>query len=173
MTNLATLLVDRGDREDGRGWYERANAAGDASAGQALQVHFGAGIDPRATEGGHRAWPDSAFTHGHVQQHDQVVARVLVGLDDQVPGLIIGAETPDGIAFLDVVDTICEVRGYAKQGAAYGYSKVRGLDAQLSVLSTPIAALVIARARLRRGNVYSATGAGRMLAQAIGTAGRH
>ncbi len=62
------------------------------------------------------------------------------------------------------------MHGYAKQGAAYGYSKVRGLNAQLAVLSTPIAAPVIARARLRRGNVASATGAGRMLAQAISTA---
>jgi len=43
-----------------------------------------------------------AFTHGHVQQLDQVGARVLAGLADQVPGLITGAEKADGIAFLDV-----------------------------------------------------------------------
>jgi len=111
-----------------------------------------------------------AFTHGHVQQLDQVGARVLAGLSQRIPGLIAGADTGQGLAFLDVDDTIREVHGYAKQGAAYGYSRVRGLNAQLAVLSTPVAAPVIARARLRRGNVASASGAGRMLAQAIATA---
>lgn len=111
-----------------------------------------------------------SFTHGHVQQLDQVAAGVLAGLGRRVPGLIDGAETDQGLAFLDVDDTIREVHGYAKQGAAYGYSRVRGLNAQLAVLSTPVAAPVIARARLRRGNVASATGAGRLLAQAITTA---
>jgi len=111
-----------------------------------------------------------SFTHGHVQQLDQVASWVLAGLSGRVPGLLAGAETDQGLAFLDVDDTIREVHGYAKQGAAYGYSRVRGLNAQLAVLSTPVAAPVIARARLRRGNVASATGAGRMLAQAITTA---
>jgi hypothetical protein len=111
-----------------------------------------------------------AFTHGHVQQLDAVGTRVLAGLTEQVPGLIVGAEHAEGLAFLDVDDTIREVHGYAKQGAAYGYSKVRGLNAQLTVLSTPLAAPVIAGARLRRGIVASATGAARMLAQAITTA---
>lgn len=40
---------------------------------------------------------------------------------------------------------------------------------QLTILSTPTAAPVIARARLRRGNTASAAGAGRLLAQAIST----
>lgn len=74
------------------------------------------------------------------------------------------------MAFIDVDDTIREVHGYAKQAAAYGYSKVRGLNIQLATICTPLAAPVIARARLRRGNVASQTGAGRMLAQAITTA---
>jgi len=111
-----------------------------------------------------------AFTHGHVQQLDAVGRLVLAGLTEQVPGLIAGAEHPEGLAFLDVDDTIREVHGYAKQGAAYGYSKVRGLNAQLAALSTPVAAPVILGARLRRGNVASATGAARMLAQSITTA---
>ncbi len=111
-----------------------------------------------------------SFTHGHVQQLDAIGARVLAGLTERVPGLIAGAESAQEMAFLDVDDTIREVHGYAKQGAAYGYSRVRGLNAQLAVLSTPIAAPVISRARLRRGNVASATGAGRLLAQAISTA---
>jgi Transposase DDE domain group 1 len=111
-----------------------------------------------------------SFTHGHVQQLDAVGARVLAGLAGRVPDLLAGANDTEGIAFLDVDDTIREVHGYAKQGAAYGYSGVRGLNAQLAVVSTPLAAPVIAAARLRRGNVASATGAGRLLAQAITTA---
>jgi len=111
-----------------------------------------------------------SFTHGHVQQLDAVAGRLLAGLTAQVPGLIAGAEHRDGLALIDLDDTIREVHGYAKQGAAYGYTRVRGLNAQLAVLSTPVAAPVILEARLRRGNVASATGAGRMTAQAITTA---
>lgn len=110
------------------------------------------------------------FTHGHVQQLDAIAARMLTGLVAQVPGLIVGAEHPQGLALIDLDDTIREVHGYAKQGAAYGYSKVRGLNAQLAVLSTAVAAPVIVKARLRRGNVASAAGAARMTAQAITTA---
>ena len=62
------------------------------------------------------------------------------------------------------------MHGYAKQAAGYGYTKVRGLNIQLAAVSTPLAAPVIARARLRKGNTGSAAGAGRMLAQAIATA---
>lgn len=111
-----------------------------------------------------------SFTHGHVQQVDAVGGRLLAGLTGRVPGLIAGANTGQGLAFIDVDDTIREVHGYAKQAAAYGYSRVRGLNVQLATLSTEVAAPVIARARLRRGNVASHTGAGRLLAQAIGTA---
>jgi len=66
--------------------------------------------------------------------------------------------------------TIREVHGYSKQAAAFGYTGVRGLNAQVAIVSTPIAAPVIAAARLRRGNVSSHAGAGRLLAQAIGCA---
>ena len=107
------------------------------------------------------------FTHGHVQQLDKISGQLLAGLSGRVPGLLAGAGP---IAFIDVDDTIREVHGYAKQAAAYGYSGVRGLNVQLATVSTPLAAPVIARARLRRGNVASHTGAGRILAQALTTA---
>ena len=111
-----------------------------------------------------------SFTHGHVQQLDAVGAGLLAGLTGRVPGVIAGADTDQGLAFLDVDDTIREVHGYAKQGAGYGYTRVRGLNIQVATLSTPLAAPVIARARLRKGSTASAKGAGRMLAQAITTA---
>ena len=117
-----------------------------------------------------------SFTHGHVQQLDKVNAGLLSGLVARVPGLLAGAGLDgegggagEGIAFVDVDDTIRGVHGYAKQGAGYGYSGVKGLNIQLATVSTPIAAPVIVRARLRRGNTASAKGAGRMLAQALTT----
>jgi hypothetical protein len=69
-----------------------------------------------------------SFTHGHVQQLDAVGGRFLAGLAQQVPGLVAGAGASDGIAFIDVDDTIRQVRGYAKQAAAYGYTVMRGLN---------------------------------------------
>lgn len=111
-----------------------------------------------------------SFTHGHVQQLDAVGARLLPALVGRVPGLLAGRGGPGGVTFVDVDDTIREVHGYAKQAAAFGYSRVRGLNVQLATVSTPTAAPLIARARLRRGNVASAAGAGRLLAQAVGTA---
>ncbi|WP_425552230.1 transposase, partial [Georgenia ruanii] len=110
-----------------------------------------------------------SFTHGHVQQLDKISGALLAGLARKVPALVSGAGAED-IAFVDVDDTIREVHGYAKQAAAYGYSRVRGLNVQLATLSTQVAAPVIVRARLRRGNVASHTGAGQLLAQALGTA---
>jgi len=114
-----------------------------------------------------------AFTHGHVQQLDKVNAGLLAGLSGQDPGLLAGTGGGGGggaIAFLDVDDTVREVHGHAKQSAAFGYTGQRGLNVQLATISSPTAAPVIARARLRKGNTASATGAGRLLAQAISTA---
>jgi hypothetical protein len=113
-----------------------------------------------------------SFSHGHVQQLDAVSARLLAGLARRVPGLLGGGDHPGGIAMLDVDDTIREVHGHQKQAAAFGYSGVRGLNAQLAVVSSPIAAPVIAAARLRRGNTASGKGGSRLLAQAIRTARR-
>jgi DDE family transposase len=62
------------------------------------------------------------------------------------------------------------VYGYAKQGADYGYTRVRGLHRLLATLSTPIAAPVIAGTRLRRGSAGSAKGAASVVAEAITTA---
>ena len=58
------------------------------------------------------------------------------------------------------------VYGHAKQGAAFGHTKiqgkhllVRGLNALAATISTPVAAPVIAATRLRGGNAASARGA--------------
>jgi hypothetical protein len=107
-----------------------------------------------------------AFTFGHVRQLDSVAAALLTALVKGTP-LLAGA---DQVTYLDVDDTMRETHGYAKQGAGYGYNKVKGLNALLATISTPIAAPVIGAARLRKGAVKSARGAGKLIAEALGTA---
>jgi hypothetical protein len=76
-----------------------------------------------------------AFTFGHVRQLDSVAAGMLVELAQRTPLLPAG----EAIAFLDVDDTIRATYGYAKQGARYGYSKVKGINALIPTLSTTAA----------------------------------
>ena len=61
------------------------------------------------------------FSHGQVRQLDAVNTRLLAGLAARCPGLLAGG---DGLVLVDVDDTVRQVHGYAKQGTAYGYSKV-------------------------------------------------
>jgi len=108
-----------------------------------------------------------SFTFGHVRQLDAVASRTLTGLAAAVPRLLAGTEA---MAFIDIDDTIREVHGYAKQGAAYGYCGVKGVNAQLAALSSPTCPPVIAAARLRRGNAVSGHGAPRLIGDAISAA---
>src|SRR3954462_70957 len=107
-----------------------------------------------------------SFTFGHVRQLDSIAAAFLTGLAVAAP-LLPGAEQ---VAFLDLDDTIRETHGYAKQGVGYGYNKIKGLNALLATVSTPLAAPVVAASRLRKGAVNSARGAGKLLAEALRTA---
>jgi hypothetical protein len=107
-----------------------------------------------------------SFTFGHVRQLDAVASRLLVNLAIRAP-LLAGA---DQVAYLDIDDTIKATYGYAKQGAGYGYSKIKGLNALLAIVSTPLSAPVIAATRLRRGPTNSAKGAARLVADALVTA---
>ncbi len=106
-----------------------------------------------------------SFAFGHVRQLDAVAARLVANLAGQTPLL------PDAgqIAYLDVDDTIRATYGYAKQGAGYGYSGVKGLNALLAALSTPGAAPLIVGTRLRKGSANSARGAARLVADALKT----
>jgi len=104
-----------------------------------------------------------AFSFGHVRQLDAVASRLLVNLAARTP-LLVGAGQ---VAYLDIDDTIKATYGYQKQGAGYGYSKVKGLNALLAIVSTPLSAPVIAATRLRRGPTNSAKGAARLVADAL------
>ena len=70
---------------------------------------------------------------------------------------------------VDVDDTIIEVHGYAKQGAGFGYSGVRGLNALLATVTTAESAPVIVAQRLRKGSCGSPRGANRLVADALKT----
>src|SRR5665213_1944052 len=109
-----------------------------------------------------------SFAFGHVRQLDAVASRFLTGLVAATPLL----DDIDGSVFVDVDDTIIEVHGYAKQGAGFGYSGVRGLNALLATVSTPGAAPVIVAQRLRAGKANSARGAKRLVADALSTLAR-
>jgi hypothetical protein len=109
-----------------------------------------------------------AFRFGHVRQLDAVASRTLVGLGEQGP-LLPGI---DEYALADMDDSINEVHGYDKQGAGFGYTKVRGLNSFIGTVSTPQAAPVIVAQRLRKGSCGSARGAGRLVADTLATVHR-
>jgi len=116
-----------------------------------------------------------AFTFGHVRQLDAVASRFLIALAGRT-GLLGQStgrtDTNRGYALLDVDDTIIEVHGHAKQGAGFGYSGVRGLNALLATLTFAGAAPVIVAQRLRKGACGSPRGAKRLVGDAVRTARR-
>jgi len=109
-----------------------------------------------------------AFSFGHVRQLDAVASRVLGNLAAGTP-VVAGI---DDLALVDLDDTIVEVHGYAKAGAGFGYSGVRGLNAAAATVSTATTAPVIVATRLRKGSAASARGAGRITADAVTTVNR-
>lgn len=104
-----------------------------------------------------------AFTFGHVRQLDAVATRFLAGLAASSP-VVSGI---DDYVLVDIDDTIIEVHGHQKQGAGFGYSGVRGLNALLATVTTTTTAPVIVGQRLRKGSCGSPRGAARMVADAL------
>jgi hypothetical protein len=110
-----------------------------------------------------------AFTFGHVRQLDAVASRFLTALGRRAP-LLPSADPRHGQHVLvDVDDTIIEVHGYAKQGAGFGYTGVRGLNALLATATTPGSAPLVVAQRLRKGSAGSPRGAARLVADALTT----
>jgi hypothetical protein len=88
-----------------------------------------------------------SFTFGNVRQLEKVHRELLAELARRAP-LLAGA---DQLAFVDVDSMQRRVYGHAKQGAAFGHTKiqgktvlVRGLNALAAAVSTPQAAPVVA-----------------------------
>jgi hypothetical protein len=114
-----------------------------------------------------------SFTWGNVRQVDAVGRRLLAELAGRAP-LLPGS---DVLAFTGMDSMQKRIYGHAKQGAGFGHTKiqgkallVRGLNALAAVISTPLAAPVIAATRLRGGSAGSARGAASMAAEAISAA---
>ncbi len=118
-----------------------------------------------------------AFAFGHVRQLDAVASRFLLALAGLTRLIGTTAAPPAsgervGFAFVDVDDTVVEVHGHSKQGAGFGYNKVRGLNALLATLSTADTAPVIVAQRLRRGSCSSPRGGKRLIGDAVKTTRR-
>jgi hypothetical protein len=131
----------------------------------AMDVLFG-GIRAPSTLGSHLR----CYTWGNVAQLEKAGREFLVNLAGEAP-LLPGA---DVLAFIDVDAMQKRVYGHKKQGARFGHAKiqgrqvlVRGLNALAAVVSTPLAAPLIAATRLRGGNAASALGAASFAAQAL------
>jgi hypothetical protein len=114
-----------------------------------------------------------SYAWGNVRQLDKAHRGFLAALADD-SRLLPGREA---LAFVDIDSTQKRVYGYGKEGAAFGHAKiagksllVKGLNALISVISTPLAAPVLGPVRLRGGSAGSARGAAGLAAEAIGTA---
>jgi Transposase DDE domain group 1 len=134
----------------------------------AMDVLF-SGIRAPSTLGSHLR----CYTWGNVLQIEKAGRELLARLSRQAP-LLPGA---DVLAFVDIDSTQKRVYGHKKQGARFGHTKIqgksvliRGLNALIAAVSTPLAAPAVPAARLRGGNAPSSRGAASLATQAIGTA---
>ena len=99
-----------------------------------------------------------AFTFGHVRQLEAVVAHALTR------AWAMGAGPGRQRVVVDVDSTICEVNGKAKQGAAYGYTKVLGYH---PLLATRADTGEVLHARMRKGSANTARGTRRFIDETI------
>ena len=84
-----------------------------------------------------------SFTFGHVRQLDRVIAQTIGR------AWALGAGPGHAPMTIDMDSTICEVHGKAKQGAAYGYTRVLGYH---PLVATRAATGEVLHARLRKGS---------------------
>jgi hypothetical protein len=99
-----------------------------------------------------------AFTFGHVRQLEAVVGETLRR------AWAMGAGPGKGRLVVDVDSTICEVAGKAKQGAAFGYTKVLGYH---PILATRAGTGEVLHARMRKGSANTARGARRFIEELV------
>ena len=100
-----------------------------------------------------------SLTFGHIRQLDSVTEAALTRAWQS------GAGPGDAPMFIDIDSTICEVHGHAKQGAAYGYTRVLGLH---PLLATRAGTSEILHGRMRKGSAGSGRGAGRFVRETAG-----
>jgi hypothetical protein len=105
-----------------------------------------------------------SFTHGHVRQLQAATGRFTAALVGEL-GLLADSD----VVHLDIDSKVKQVYGPAKQGASFGYTKVRGLHFLVVTASTPHSRPVIVATRLRAGRAGSGRGAASLAAEAIRT----
>jgi Transposase DDE domain group 1 len=104
-----------------------------------------------------------SFTFGHVRQLDKVTGEVLAR------AWAAGGGPGDGPLTVEVDSTICEVCGYHKQGACYGYTRRLGYHPLLAFRADSGEVL---HARLRRGAANTARGITRLVDELVARLGR-
>jgi hypothetical protein len=104
-----------------------------------------------------------AFTFGHVRQLDRVLGEALTR------AWRAGAGPGDGRLVVDVDSFVGEVHGYAKQGAAFGYTRQRGYH---PIVASRADTGEVLHIRLRKGSANTARGALRFVDELIARVGR-
>jgi hypothetical protein len=99
-----------------------------------------------------------AFSFGHVRQLEAVIG-VMIGR-----AWAAGAGPAAKRLVVDIDSTICQVAGTAKQGAAYGYTKVLGYH---PLIASRADTGEILHARMRKGSANTARGVRRFIAELI------
>jgi len=95
-----------------------------------------------------------AFTFGHVRQLDRLAETVLAR------AWTAGAGPGDGPMTMDLDSTVCEVHGYHKQGAAYGYTHKLGYH---PLVASRADTGEVLHARQRTGRANTARGTARFV----------
>src|SRR5574341_174311 len=100
-----------------------------------------------------------SFTFGHVRQLDRLTEQILGR------AWAAGAGPGDGPMTMDLASTVCEVHGYHKQGAAYGYTHRLGYP---PLVATRASSGEMLHARQRTGLANTARGAARFVDEVAG-----
>ncbi len=95
-----------------------------------------------------------SFTFGHVRQLDRLTEQTLTR------AWAAGAGPDDGPMTIDLDSTVCEVHGYHKQGAAYGYTHTLGYH---PLVASRADTGEVLHARQRTGRANTARGTARFV----------
>src|SRR3954451_12011412 len=98
-----------------------------------------------------------AFTFGHVRQLAAVNGH-------EIERAWAAGAAPNDDMTIDIDSTICEVTGHAKQGAAFGYTRVLGYH---PLLATRADTGEILHARMRKGSANTQRGARRFIDEVV------
>lgn len=114
---------------------------------------------------GHKAMAPStcgtflrSFTFGHVRQLDRLAEAILTR------AWAAGAGPGDAPMTIDMDSTICEVHGHDKEGATFGYTRVRGLH---PLMATRAETGEMLHVRMRKGSANSGRGAERFVNELV------